>query len=956
MLWSVLKNKPWLRPVVQRVQHFAAPNRDEVYERCVNTALDEPRRGRTLGKRPGTSRHDVFREMHTPMYRTAAYTQASEAERAAYDKALVDLERTRAKQQAAADEAEWNWKVVCALLPAVSLIVLITSGFLALLMALLSAALLTFILFWIGTAAWFNLRYCLLAAALGLSCAAARVELGYHAAAWGVTLHRDGIAPVMDGMIRHLMGEDPDSLFVPQGTSKGLRAPRAPGFAVPTEAMEQLQRKLSHLDEGTIAVCGPRGVGKSTLLEDATEQADFGVLIQAPATYAPHDFLVSLSVRLCQDYMRHENYRAPEFARLSPFHRMLKSTRDRLTALGRWSSFALPAAALLVLGVSSAARSLYTQYEASGSDSAHTAAQAVQSWLRDVWNGQAVVTSVTLIILAIAWWLSRHDPWIPRTLGKLWTRLGAKLGFLLAVASLASVFLDPQIRQLAPYVHRNTFAAAALLTMGWLSSWAASLVLKLNRSHLDVARWRIYASGASRLLATCLGTYLLYYLVRTPSTYALLADSQNPLRLAGLVAGTLLARAAGWRPRPAKPHLITRCENHLFRLQTIQTTTNTLANGTAQIMTLGGSHATSISTVPPNFPALVEEFRGLLSDIADTLARRKQRVLIAIDEVDRLGSDAQALAFLAEIKAILGVRHVYYLISVAEDVGAAFVRRGLPHRDVTDSSLDDIIHVEACTLKEAKTILDKRSEDHTPHTALLAHSLSGGLLRDLLRYGLQIEEIQAKTRTHELAHLARELILEELCETLAGFRTLLSKQQWTQDTSTVLSDFRTLCGHLKTSLCLCSNGPLLHTLGHFAHQPPGAQPSHDAITDAARQLIDEAAAYSYFSLTLLEIFTAPGLDRRSERALAQSFYGTHERLAEARLELGISPYSARTLITHIRKAWSLNDSPNIDVLGTFPSHWSCPQHGSQPDLFSLFGRHRTGQNRAHRPGRPPNTD
>jgi hypothetical protein len=62
---------------------------------------------------------------------------------------------------------------------------------------------------------------------------------------------------------------------------------------------------------------------------------------------------------------------------------------------------------------------------------------------------------------------------------------------------------------------------------------------------------------------------------------------------------------------------------------------------------------------------------------------------------------------------------------------------------------------------------------------------------------------------------------------------------------------------------------------HFAHHPPGTQPGHGDITDSARQLIDEAAAYGYFSLTLLEILTTPGLDRRSEDALAQGLYGAH---------------------------------------------------------------------------------
>ncbi|MBL1102846.1 hypothetical protein JK363_41040 [Streptomyces sp. 205] len=245
------------------------------------------------------------------------------------------------------------------------------------------------------------------------------------------------------------------------------------------------------------------------------------------------------------------------------------------------------------------------------------------------------------------------------------------MGILIAIGSLASAFFDPQLRQLAYDVHFDTVFAAALLAAGWFYVFTASLSERVQKAHLDLGRWTLYASDVCKLLATFLGTYLLYFLIRTPSTYALLADEQNPLRLAGLVTGTLLARAAGWRPTPAEPRLVTRCRNHLYRLQTIQTTTNALSNSTAQIMTLGGSHATSISTMPPNFPALVEEFRDLLTSIADTLAARRQRVLIAIDEVDRLSSDAQALAFLAEIKAILGVRHVYYLISVAEDVGAA---------------------------------------------------------------------------------------------------------------------------------------------------------------------------------------------------------------------------------------------------------------------------------------------
>ncbi len=291
-------------------------------------------------------------------------------------------------------------------------------------------------------------------------------------------------------------------------------------------------------------------------------------------------------------------------------------------------------------------------------------------------------------------------------------------------------------------------------------------------------------------------------------------------------------------------------------------------------------------------------------------------VVIAIDEVDRLGTDTQALAFLGEIKAILGVPYVYYLISVAEDVGAAFVRRGLPHRDVTDSSLDDIIHVQPSTLTESRAILAERSETLKGPYVTLAHTLSGGILRDLLRYGLQIREIQDKTQSHELTELSRHLVLEELAETFAGFRTLLSKQQWTRNTSEILASFRTLGTYLRDP-CACTEREMLHALEGFAFYTPDGRPgtatvgnqssaaADEELTVEALQLVDEASAYAYFSLTLLDIFSTEGLERRTQLAAEHGPDGDLERLADARQELGISPYSARSLIDSIRKAWSL---------------------------------------------------
>jgi hypothetical protein len=170
----------------------------------------------------------------------------------------------------------------------------------------------------------------------------------------------------------------------------------------------------------------------------------------------------------------------------------------------------------------------------------------------------------------------------------------------------------------------------------------------------------------------------------------------------------------------------------------------------------------------------------------------------------------------------------------------------------------------SCTLDEARTILTSRAQQLTEPYILLSHALSGGILRDLLRYALQITEMKEKTRSRELTDISRSLVLEELAETLAGFRTLLSAQSWARDTSDVLSTLRSLCG-LMHEVCPCRGTELASALEEFAFYGADGPPGEAAgqLAADARLLIDEASTYAYFSLTLLEIFGTEGLSRRT---------------------------------------------------------------------------------------------
>jgi Cdc6-like AAA superfamily ATPase len=930
----MLPLQDWLELWRAKAEDFlSGGDKPEIYYRCVRAALADPETERLLGKRDGVTWDAVFERMRLSRYHRYATIRCPSP---ALDEAVEKLDEIFEKHERAAGETAWNWRVVCSLIVIGATAVLIFGGLLALLVAVLTAGGVMFTLSWRGSAAWSNLRQCLVAAALGISWLVQRFEVGACAARWGEQLQERGTGPIVADLVRHMLGDDPDSLFIPEDYDWGLRAPRAPGYVVENGARRQLERKLSHIEDGTIAVCGPRGAGKTTLLEQSVKKAGFGVIVQAPATYTPHDFLLSLSVQLCERYMRDQDYDPPELARLSPARKVLRRLKTQAKRLGRWSSFAVPAAALLVLGLSASVRTLYTQYATSVADFARTHAESIRDEATEIWQGHAVVASVTVTVAGLAWWQSRHAAWLPRLLGRLWLRGSRALGLLLAWLSAGTVLLDQQMRQQVLHFQRTQ---PAELGKTGLYAWILMVVWVLLRRARDsgaefpLGRWHISLEKIFRPLVAAAGMYLLLYLVDNPQTHTLLSDPENPLRLAGIITGVLLSKAGDWSPRPEEPELITQCRSHLYRLQTIQQATHGLTTGAPQILSLGTNHATSVSTVPPNYPELVEEFRNLLRCIASGKAKQGKTVVIAIDELDRLGTDTQALAFLSEIKAILGVPDVYYLISVAEDVGAAFVRRGLPHRDVTDSSLDDIIHVQPSTLEESRAILAKRSQALKDPYVMLAHALSGGILRDLLRYGLQIREIQDKTQSHELTDISRHLVLEELAETFAGFRTLLSKQQWTSNTSDVLGSFRTLCGYLRDP-CPCTEAEMLHTLEQFAFYSHATRPDRAAgdnstalqeLTSDARQLIDEASAYAYFSLTLLDIFSIEGFERRTQLAAAHGPDGDPERLADARQELGISPYSARPLIDTIRKAWSLPLAPT--TTGRIPpSLVSCPRH------------------------------
>ncbi len=717
---------------------------------------------------------------------------------------------------------------------------------------------------------------------------------------------QDGTQRVALLVIEALMGTDPHSVLLP-GSFDGLRSATGAGWVVANDASRQLERKLSILEGGTIAVCGPRGVGKTTLLQSAARNQDFVVTIRVPAAYTPSDLVLSTFVKVCERFIRREDHKPPDFTRLSGFIRARQRVRHALRSLRRRIFFGIPAAALITLGTAAAARAIWDKHSTNLWSWANTARHWGTVHAEDIWRGHSIGGGLAVTVSGLLVWHARKSVRLRRQLLAAPATLTRLLAACLLLGPVASLPFDPEVRR--HFLSLSDSPGWVLLDLLLLGLCLALLIggaVRAQRSSTAVTIALPWKLGAASSLIAALVLFL-----RNADLQAILRDTENPARLTYFVAGMLLLRVGSWKSRPVEPKLVTRCRDHLYQLKTAQSTSATFNLGLAQAAaTIGSAHSSALTAIPPNFPQMVEDLRSLLADIAPHMHRRGGRTIVCFDELDRLGTDKQALLFLSEVKAILGVPHVHYLISVAEDVGAAFVRRGLPHRDATDSSLDDVVHVQPCSHAESVAIMSKRATDLTPPYVLLAHALSGGIPRDLIRYGRRILEMHEdistarQTPAVELTDISRRIILEELSDTLSGFRTLLAKQQWTHENAGWLANYRVVMDHLRHA-CPHRTNELVAALECFVSGALPASGRADEPPEEARQLISEASAYTYYTLTLLQIFHPDDFEGRRIQAAANAA-GDPQFLAEARLELTVSPHSARPLIDEVRMAWHLS--------------------------------------------------
>jgi len=153
-------------------------------------------------------------------------------------------------------------------------------------------------------------------------------------------------------------------------------------------------------------------------------------------------------------------------------------------------------------------------------------------------------------------------------------------------------------------------------------------------------------------------------------------------------------------------------------------------------------------------PELVAQLRQLIQR-----ATSYGRVLVAIDELDKIDSEGDARRFINDLKAIFGVHRSYFVVAVSQDAMVSFERRGLAIRTEIDSAFDDVIYVSHLTLAETRALLERRVIGLSEPFVQLCYCLSGGLPRDAIRSMRNIVNAG-------LAAAGRRVLISEIAETV----------------------------------------------------------------------------------------------------------------------------------------------------------------------------------------------
>ena len=357
----------------------------------------------------------------------------------------------------------------------------------------------------------------------------------------------------------------------------------------------------------------------------------------------------------------------------------------------------------------------------------------------------------------------------------------------------------------------------------------------LDRLGDDRARSRVRwaLSQARRLLA---------WILRTAATLCVLAVVFVGTRewLAGrlpvprlpatyLVCAAALAVLAVWvRGRAPARELALAAEaaKRLRQTRYLQTVSAERSAGVGRgPWQVGLKRARQWAEQPRSLPELVDSYRTFATSVAAWWRAEsggRGKLVIAVDEADRIADPLLAEQFVNEIKATFGVPDCVVVVSMSDEALAGFERRLTRMRTVFDSAFDYVVRLRELSVGESVALLEHRVAGVPAAFWALCHCLAGGMPRDVLRMArtmldehrslggrTSLPDMAARLVALEVQAVKRAVQREAATEGDAALRALCADAAWPGDGS---ADIRRAARDQKTSASAAAGSIAAHFL------------------------------------------------------------------------------------------------------------------------------------------------
>ncbi|MEJ3748273.1 P-loop NTPase fold protein [Actinomycetes bacterium KLBMP 9797] len=305
------------------------------------------------------------------------------------------------------------------------------------------------------------------------------------------------------------------------------------------------------------------------------------------------------------------------------------------------------------------------------------------------------------------------------------------------------------------------------------------------------------------------------------------------------------------------------------------------ATGTARWFTGEMSSEIAHTERERSHPENVEDLRHFLGQVAEHTGRP---VIVCVDELDKIANAQKAVDFVNALKDLFHVNGTHFIVSVSTDAMHSFAARGVPVRDVFDSSLDSVVPVTRLSYAESRMLLTRRVLYFPDAAAVFCHAWSGGHPRDLIRAArTMVEGRRDAPGAAPIVQLVDSIVRTDVAETLeAGYGALPP----TADDDTRLTLITLLDGVRQPESDLS-------TL--IEKRLPSVTVAASA--DSAPALLAALPSYLRLAADIWAIFTVPRSPRqwRSQNE-ARGIIEIAEALATVRWVLSIRPLEARVLL------------------------------------------------------------